>query len=131
MKFNEILPFLQKGAKVRRKAWKAGKYFTLVKQLKAHWEKYELDNCYTNISNEDMQADDWKLYTLKLVKLRDVTKEQYENWREGCPNRSCNTCPLHIFFGGCDPENDYCWIYHKDYLSDKFLDKTIEVETED
>lgn len=59
------------------------------------------------------------------IKLRDLTKEQYEKWlKVNCGN--CSTCPFFEVY--CTKYN--CWIKHKELYSDKFLDQEIEVEDE-
>lgn len=65
----------------------------------------------------------------RKIKLRDMTKEQWDNYKEKCPwscNRDC------IFFGSnCLLSSNKCsWVNNKDLFSDKFLDQKIEVETQ-
>lgn len=59
-------------------------------------------------------------------KLRDVTLEEFENWKlKGCQHTICSKCPVQ--FLDCMSE----WCVNKDMFSDKFLDQTIEVEVGD
>lgn len=66
------------------------------------------------------------------IKLKDLTKEQWDNWVENNCNlkMDCENCP--IYRGNCDSsENEICWINNKDIYSDKFLDQEIEIEMPD
>lgn len=65
----------------------------------------------------------------RKIKLRDLTKEQWDNYKEKCPwscNRDC------IFFGSnCLLSSNKCsWVNNKHLFSDKFLDQKIEIETQ-
>lgn len=65
------------------------------------------------------------------IKLKDLTKEQWDNWVENNCNlkMDCENCP--IYRGNCDSsENEICWINNKDIYSDKFLDQEVEIEIE-
>ena len=67
----------------------------------------------------------------KLIKLRDLTKEQWDNWLENNCNLKvdCENCL--IYRANCDSsENEICWINNKDIYSDKFLDQEVEIEIE-
>lgn len=70
----------------------------------------------------------------KKIKLRDMTKEQYVKWRMAYKNSNncsgtCEKCPLRLVH--CHPETKECWIYHTEMFTDKFLNKTIEIEVPD
>ncbi len=59
------------------------------------------------------------------IKLRDMTFEQYEKWRE----KKCSFCASCIFYSVyCNSDDCGCWVHHKDLFSDKFLDQEIEIE---
>ena len=59
------------------------------------------------------------------IKLRDMTFEQYEEWRA----KKCFFCESCIFKNvKCYHHNDNVWIKHKDLYSDKFLDQEIEID---
>lgn len=66
------------------------------------------------------------------IKLKDITKEQYDKWSQGCENRECVNCPLRIVTC-CYSYDHYSWIHDKTNFSDKFLNNEIEmpVPTED
>jgi hypothetical protein len=65
----------------------------------------------------------------KTIKLRDMTEEQWKEWRcSSCNPIPCKDC---IFDNvQCDEERTL-WIKHKDLYSDKFLDQTVEIEVPD
>ena len=68
----------------------------------------------------------------KLIKLRDLTPEQWDNWVDNNCNLKvdCENCP--IYRANCDSsEDENCWINNKDIYSDKFLDQEIEIEAPD
>lgn len=70
----------------------------------------------------------------KIIKLKDMTKEQYVKWRMVYKNSNncsgtCEKCPLRLVH--CHPEIKECWIYHTEMFTDKFLNKTIEIEVPD
>lgn len=63
-------------------------------------------------------------------KLRDVTKEEFIDWsRRNCAVLTCSKCPFDVVECGIASPN--CWFNRKDLYSDKFLDRTIEVEGEE
>lgn len=65
----------------------------------------------------------------KTKKLRDLTEDEFENWRRKncvCGNMICEKCPFHHV--DCDADSYDFWMKHKDLYSNKFLDQEIEVE---
>ena len=68
----------------------------------------------------------------KLIKLRDLTKEQWDiiNQNECFKIVDCKNCLFdHV---NCSYSYDEdSWIHHKDSYSDKFLDQEIEIEVPD
>lgn len=65
----------------------------------------------------------------KKKKLRDLTAEEYEKWREkNCTItfKSCTKCPFKSVV--CFPAANNLWLNHKDLYSDKFLNQEIEVK---
>lgn len=126
MKFEEVLPALREGKKIRIKGWKEIQYIYKPKNendLRA--EDYKA----VNLSWKDFFSDDWEIVEeLKKVKVRNLTKEQYREYGKGCADRICNKCPFHKV--ECNPQNSNCWFYHKDLYNDKFLDQEIEIEKE-
>lgn len=65
----------------------------------------------------------------KKIKLRDITKEQWENYECG-KDMTCEECifnPINC----CQDVNRLDWTKHKDLYSDKFLNQEIEIEVPD
>lgn len=125
MRFEEILPALREGKKIRRKNRNKINYIQIGKE---DFIVDENDECFPFIL-EDFLADNWEIIKeKKKVKLRDLTKEQYKNWYKGhCYlYEDCEHCCFKTV--QCDYTYERCWINHKDVYSDKFLDQEIEVE---
>lgn len=130
MKFEEILPALREGKKIRLKGCKEFEYlFKPKNENELRTEDYQ----HINLSWEDLLADDWEIVKEpKKVKLRDLTRQQYRAFLYGrCGNQrvgiGCVDCPFYnvsCIYG----EDNKCWIDNKDLYSDKFLDQEIEVE---
>lgn len=62
----------------------------------------------------------------KKKKLRDLTEEEYNKWKNRKCHINCKNCIFNSVY--CDISGSACWIHHKDLYSDKFLDQEIEVE---
>lgn len=70
-----------------------------------------------------------KLKMKRKIKLRDLTKEQWDNFLENKCLMFCDTCPFSN--ARCQKsESKRSWFNNKDLFSDKFLDQKIEVETQ-
>lgn len=126
MKFEEVLPALREGKKVRRKAYPSDYYIYLKdKELNAFISFFNRTVGEIKLMTRDLLADDWEIVKeKKKVKLRDLTEEQYIKWRK----RYCN---VGICEKGCQFRFINCacgWLKHKDLYSDKFLDQEIEIE---
>ena len=122
MKFEEVLPALREGKKVRRKSWGRVHSFIIIKD-DSLVDDY---HCNVGIYAYDLKADDWEVVkNKKKVKLRDLTAEQVKKWIDENCNRggSCKDCPFR-----CIECYDTFWLSCKDMFSDKFLDQEIEVE---
>lgn len=66
----------------------------------------------------------------RKIKLRDMTKEQWDNFKEKNCMWHCEKC----VFGPTKCFKSYdkkSWINHKDMYSDKFLNQEIEIEEPD
>lgn len=137
MRFEEVLPALRQGKKIRRKdkVWQLYYVFLSIRRKEDKIDKIFSNNIinwnYT-ITKKDLNADDWEIIKEpKKVKLRDLTEEQYNKWTKN----------------NCDKYDDYCygcifqkvkcvnkgkrddgWCNNKDLYSDKFLDQEIEIE---
>ena len=125
MKFEEVLPALREGKKIRkRKEVNEGDYYIKNKKGIIHvYSDYgKIRTCFTY---GDIMNEDWEIVTeKKRVKLRDLTEEQYVKWRKNncCANLCASSCPFK-YINCCT-----AWRYHKEMYSDKFLDQEIEVE---
>lgn len=135
MKFEEVLPALKEGKKIRkRKEVNEGDYYVLDKKGIIHvYSDYgKIRTCFTY---GDIMNEDWEIVKeIKKVKLRDLTAQQYKTFVDKkCGNQivgiGCVGCPFyHIscLYG----KDNRCWIDNKDLYSDKFLDQEIEIEEE-
>ena len=132
MKFEEVLPALREGKKIKRNFWREDTYFYKNHQGTIIFKNGGEDTYYYNLTLL-LDSNDWEIVKeKKKVKLRDLTKEQYKEYEkhceEGCAERICDKCPFREV--NCDLNNDTCWFYHKDLYSDKFLNQEIEIEEE-
>ena len=128
MKFEEILPELRKGKKVKKRGWKGDFIFKSPFREEIVFDDWK--GC--NLSWEDFLADDWEIVKeTKKVKLRDLTEEQYNKWiKNNCTTYGdyCDGCPFQkVRCNNRKGLND-AWYLNKDLYSDKFLDKEIEIE---
>jgi hypothetical protein len=124
MKFEEILPALREGIKVRRKSWNKRNYIVVAKDnLIVDENDYAIPFCI-----DDFSADDWEI--VKRVKLRDLTEEQFKKWHErNCEGNKCKDCVFNQNKVNCIYVA-YCWIKDKSVFSNKFLDQEIEIQEE-
>ena len=134
MTFEEILPALKKGNKIRRKSWSnEDAYCYCSKGLRLLF-----NNRFYEFDNDDIFANDWELFkgTIK-IKLKNLTEEEYQKWKnKNCKKYDCFDCPFRcidcnkFFWMSCkDMYSDkFFWMSCKDMYSDKFLDQEIEVE---
>ncbi len=71
----------------------------------------------------------------KKIKLKNMTKEQWDKNRHSLCNLVSNACCENCIFqyaGGCsDSIYRSSWINHKDFYSNKFLDQEVEIEIPD
>lgn len=138
MKFEEILPALREGKKVKQKHWK-DVYLHINSSGLCEISGRNADHTflYCKISSL-LENDDWEIIDdKKIVKLRDLTEEQYQKWfdancyfyRTKNKDKSINDCFVCIFYNVvCNAESNRCWTEHKDLYSNKFLDQEIEIE---
>ena len=129
MRFEEVLPALREGKKIRKRSWCKDTYIyinycgRIVTQSGSHYDII-LNGLY------DLKHDGWEIFEApKKVKLRDLSKRKYVNWwyRHCFEQNKCEVdCPLKN--AKCDARFTSSWINHKDLYSDKFLDQEIEVE---
>ena len=127
MKFEEILPALREGIKVRRKSWNKRNYIVVEKDnLIVDENNFALPFCI-----DDFSADDWEVVKeKKKVKLRDLTEEQFKKWvYKNCDNYdgNCKGCPFKRVQCDKNPNINDWWVRNKDLYSDKFLNQEIEI----
>ena len=131
MRFEEVLPALREGKKIRRggMVWKRYYGFLFISETenKISTNSVVRSNCDYKITKEDLKADDWEVVKeTKKVKLRYMTEEQWQKWRIKCGiSRFCCSCPFSRI--NCSIDGISNWFYHKELYSDKFLDQEIEV----
>lgn len=131
MKFEEVLPALREGERIRRKSWANGCAIELRGSsprggMLLWWNNSRYGSYYA-FSRNDFNANDWESIKkpMKKVKMRDLTPEQSEQWKsENCKKYDCSEdCPFR-----CVECNDTFWMNCKDMYSDKFLDQELEIE---
>ena len=110
------------------------------------WNEYEEDTCYSNSNGYTFinwyKKNNYKIYDFedvdfeeekkmkRKIKLRDMTKEQWDKFLYNCYTISdtcSDTCP----FGNVRCLKSECkssWFNNKDLFSDKFLNQEIEIE---
>lgn len=69
MKFEEILPALREGKKIRRKdiVWQNYYGFLLTSETENKIFSDNVDNCDYKITKDDLNADDWEIYQESLL----------------------------------------------------------------
>lgn len=63
-------------------------------------------------------------------KLRDLTFEEYKDWKfKNCtPIKTCTKCEFGCVTCSWFPNEKTCWVNNKDSYSDKFLNQETEIE---
>lgn len=63
-----------------------------------------------------------------IKKLKDITIEEYIDWKEKNCSRhdKCDTCPFKL--ANCYSNDKNSWVNNKDSFSDKFLNQEVEIE---
>lgn len=129
MKFEEILPALRAGKKVMSYSIDC----EYIYYSSEDGELYTDKGCKITLTSYIIKLDDWEIVKeKKKVKLRDLTKEQYEEWVEQnciwmCDD-GCRGCPFRKV--KCDNRYmaDDVRYLNKNLYSDKFLNREIEIE---
>ena len=125
MTFEEVLPALREGKKIRKASWWEGHYFKLASD-----GIVDQDGKSFTFGKDDLCCSDWEVVKeTKKVKLRDLTtQEQLEKWKErNCEGSKCKDCVFNQNKVNCI-YIAYCWIKDKSIFSDKFLDQEVEIE---
>lgn len=133
MKFEEVLPALREGKRIKRKdvVWQNYYGFLFIGKTENKIFSDSVGNNDYKLTKEDLLANDWEIVKEPKkvkVKFRDLTKEQYMKFRKGDITNFCSFCPFSKTEGQLECIN--CWIYHKVLCNDKFLDQEIEIEEE-
>ena len=130
MKFEEILPALRAGKKVMSYSIDCEYIYYSPEDGELYTDK----GCkITLLTSHVIKLDDWEIFKeKKKVKIRDLTKEQYEEWVEQnciwmCDD-GCRGCPFRKV--KCDNRYmaDDVRYLNKNLYSDKFLNREIEIE---
>lgn len=68
----------------------------------------------------------WERKEKKKIKLKDLTCEQYKNWKnKQCRSSNCKNC---IFYTvSCGEWRNDCWVNNKDLYNEKFLNQEVEL----
>lgn len=125
MKFEEVLPALREGKKIRLKEWEEIEYIYMPKnKTDLKTEDYHS----VNLSWQDLFSGDWEIIKEPKkvrVKLKDLTEKEFRNWK----NEKCEADCEHCIFEnvGCAEWKNNCWVKNKNLYSDKFLDQEIEI----
>ena len=126
MKFEEILPLLKEGKKIRKASWFEGHYFKLASD-----GIVDQDGKSFTLGKDDLLYSDWEIFReKKKVKLRDLTAEQYKKWKDDncwvlAQIEWCVGCPFESV--RCRPDENPRYL-NKDIFNDKFLDQEVEIE---
>lgn len=121
MKFEEVLPALKAGKKIRRKDWNKKNYITVGEDdLIINENNYAIP-----FALNDFEKDNWEIVKEpKKVKLRDLTVIQFIEWKDKNCDEDCDNFVFNNV--SCRTTYKSCWVSHKDLFSDKFLDQEIE-----
>ena len=130
MKFEEVIPALREGKKIRRKDLGRIEYYQYIYvNYSGNLAPGGINFAGYPLKMSDFEADDWEIVKEpKKVKLRYLTQEQLEKWKErNCEGSKCKDCVFNQNKVNCIYVA-YCWIKDKSVFSDKFLDQEIEIE---
>lgn len=129
MKFEEILPALREGKKIRRRGWTKSAYILIGKDDLVCDQN---DEVFLFVL-DDFEDEYWEIVReSKIVKLRDLTIEQYKKWfKNNCDTfgDDCDGCPFSKVRCSIYNKNNW-WVENKDLYSNKFLNQKIEIEEE-
>ena len=125
MKFEEVLPALREGKRIKHN----DSYDTFTMDL--NWITDKRGNkFYGTIWNVEMRVlidDNWEIVKeTKKVKLRDLTRNQYSRRLLNYCNSHCEHCCFNTV--ECCYTSKRCWLDNKELYSDKFLDQEVEIE---
>ena len=127
MKFEEVLPALKEGKKIRRSFRSNEHYIELVGC--DFYDNRTNKEYYFNLN--DFIADSWEIVKEpKKVKLKDLTEKQFKKWLNDnrCGSVVCANCPFCKV--NCNLYSKDIWVKNKEFYSDKFLNQEIEIKEE-
>ena len=131
MKFEEILPALRAGKKISRNNWCKDDYIYINSNGEFEDQNGHHPGIFLNCLC-DLEADEWKIVKEpKKVKLRDLTKKQYQKWQKTNCKKSgqdCSGCPFQKVQCYNDDRVNNIWYLNKGLYSDEFLDQEIEIK---
>lgn len=100
-------------------------YYKFDENLILRYYDYDYDNRRSTLGLADLLNGDYKIIKLpKKKKLRDLTVEEYRQWKNKNCDGECNKCLFNLV--QCYVA-DNGWVNHKDLYSDKFLDQEVEI----
>lgn len=127
MTFEEVLPALKEGKKIRKNFWNNEHYIELVGCAFCDSET----NKGYNFNLIDFITDSWEIVKEpKKVKLKDLTEKQFKKWLNDncCVSVVCDNCPFCKV--NCNLYSKDIWVKNKEFYSDKFLNQEIELKDE-
>lgn len=88
-------------------------------------EACNLALCDVRKNNKDIKWT-WERKEKKKIKLKDMTCEQYKNWKnKNCRSSNCKSCIFDKVL--CGAWCDGCWVYNKEIYSENFLNQEVEL----
>lgn len=134
MTFYEVLPALKAGKKIRKTWWEKDHYISIGRdKIHIYIIKWQDGRDYP-FGTFDFEDNSWEIIpdpAPKKVKLRDLTKKQYQKWQKTNCKKSeqyCNGCPFQKVQCYNDDTVNNIWYLNKGLYSDEFLDQEIEIK---
>ena len=137
MTFYEVLPALKEGKKIRKTWWDKDHYISIGRdKIYVYRIKWQDGRDYP-FGTFDFEDNSWEIIpdpAPEKVKLRDLTKKQYQKWQKKNCKKSeqyCNGCPFQKVQCYNDDRVNNIWYLNKGLYSDEFLDQEIEIDSDD
>lgn len=134
MTFYEVLPALKEGKKIRKTWWEKDHYISIGREVRYRYRITWQDGRDYPFGIFDFEDDNWEIISdpaPKKVKLRDLTKKQYQKWQKTNCKKSgqyCSGCPFQKVQCYNDDRVNNIWYLNKGLYSDEFLDQEIEIK---
>ena len=61
MTFEEVLPFLKQGKRIRRADWTKGYHMAIINGIVTEFDPTEDGYCYSDLNTDDLLAEDWEV----------------------------------------------------------------------